>query len=484
LDNNNDAFALLVPTNWAWPLEGQRIDDAFPKYRAWVNSGRPTTTEWYYFPRTDRYKDKSLNTGGVQAPVPVWKDIDDFDANDKSRYVYVFDPKLFTYGQNAFLAPTSVATTAAVITQNTPTPMPSASGTSNLYPIALNKNTLTGKNPGDSLGDIYCGGSSGNFGWLSWDGDGSAPRLATSLEIPGDSDTYENPNDEADHVIDIGDWIPGNTGISNSSAVRKNLNTLMSYDIVVPVWDAVTGSGANTQYKVYAFAKVRITDYVLPNQNRITATYLGYATPQGAPSTQPTVAPTPTPTPTATPTPAPSSAPTASPTASPTAAPTATPGSVPHSNDLLNFAIHASKLSGKRVGQSLGTVEAGTGANNFCWVTWNGNNNESTWRANCVNPGRSETYNNPNNSSDHHIDPGDRLVAFTDVPNNGTNRGKIDAIDNTSLVIPVFSSVVSGGQVAVSGFCKVKITDRALNGSNDELTLTFMGYCESDGSSL
>jgi LruC domain-containing protein len=467
LDNNKDAFALLVPSNWSWPLEGQKIDDAYPKYRTWVNSGRPATTDWYLFPITDRYKTASLNTGGKVAPSPAQNNasIHDYDANNQDRYYYVFDPKLFANGAGAFIGPVATATAGTIVAQPTPTPTVMPSGSTTLYPIALNKNSLTGKNPGDSLGDIFCGGASGNFGWLSWDGDGSAPRLATSLAVPGDSDTYINPDNAGDHTINIGDWIRGNTGISNSSAVRSNLNKLMNYDIVVPVWDSCTGSGANAKYHTYAFAKVRITDYVLPGQNRITATYLGYADSMGIPSAAPTA------TPTATPTPGPSA------TATPTPAPSA---SAIAAKDIQPLALNSNLVAGKSANASINNVNCGTGSSNFIWVSWTSDTSESKWRTNIAIPGIADTYTNPANSSDHHLDVGDRLYAFDDVSNTSSNRSELDGLIGKTIVVPLFNGV-TGGQIAVNGFAKVKITSRAINGSKDQLDFTFLKACDSAG---
>jgi hypothetical protein len=57
--------------------------------------------------------------------------------------------------------------------------------------------------------------------------------------------------------------------------VRKSLDTLKTIDIVVPVWDRAAKRGNGSLYRVTAFARVRITDYQLPKQNRITARFLG-----------------------------------------------------------------------------------------------------------------------------------------------------------------------------------------------------------------
>lgn len=149
-------------------------------------------------------------------------------------------------------------------------------GCANLYPIALSADTLSGKNPGAQLVDIYNGVQPGNFGWMSWEGSTNTPDLIARLTPPGNSHIYVNPYDADDHVISIGDWVSGSPGVANAGGVRSALDVLMTMDITVPVWDQATGNGSNALYRVANFARVRITDYHLPSENRISATFLGY----------------------------------------------------------------------------------------------------------------------------------------------------------------------------------------------------------------
>jgi hypothetical protein len=129
---------------------------------------------------------------------------------------------------------------------------------------------------GSVISDIYNGVQPGNFGWLTWAGSPNEPTLVDSLTPPGDSGTYSNPFNRDDHVVSVGDWVQGKPGISNSGQVRKALETLKQIDIVVPVWNQATRRGNNSLYHVVAFARVRLTDYRLPNQNRISARFLGF----------------------------------------------------------------------------------------------------------------------------------------------------------------------------------------------------------------
>jgi len=145
------------------------------------------------------------------------------------------------------------------------------------YPIALHIDTLAGVEVGQELEDIYNGAGHGNFGWLSWTGHPSVPALVASLTPYGDSDTYVNPDDPDDRALSAGDWVHGKPGVSNARSVRDALDTLESIVITVPVWDEATGQGNNLEYHVVGFARVQITDYRLPGQDRISAIYWGEA---------------------------------------------------------------------------------------------------------------------------------------------------------------------------------------------------------------
>jgi uncharacterized repeat protein (TIGR01451 family) len=145
-----------------------------------------------------------------------------------------------------------------------------------LYPIALHADMLAGVQAGTEIRNIYSGAGRGNFGWLTWTGDPSAPTLAHSLTPPGDSSTYVNPYDADDHAVSVGDWVYGKPGVSNSKTVRDALNDLKGHTITVPVWDKAAGHGSNLAYRIVGFASVRITSYRLAGWDRISAIFEGY----------------------------------------------------------------------------------------------------------------------------------------------------------------------------------------------------------------
>lgn len=233
-------------------------------------------------------------------------------------------------------------------------PTKSAFNQGGLIPIAVYQGTVAGATPGTMLPDIFNGSGSGQFGWLSWNGDGSAPYLAQMIQDPT-STVYNNPNNPNDHRLDPGDWVNGNTGVSNSSSVRAGMDSLIGVPVTVLLWDQASGG----DYHTSGFARVVMTAYSLPGK-WIRAEFLGLsdrdgnlvpstggstgsvvtppsagpvATPTPAPTSTPggtvSVAPSPTPTPDASALPSATPTPAASATAAPTATPTATPTPVP-----------------------------------------------------------------------------------------------------------------------------------------------------------
>jgi hypothetical protein len=142
----------------------------------------------------------------------------------------------------------------------------------------LSARTLVGKVAGDVLWNIDNGTGLDNFGWLTWAGSPNNPTLVQSLTPPGDSDTYINPYNAADHKVSPGDWVQGQDGAPNSSEMQAALNTLQTIDIVIPVWDIEQGTGSNILYRVVNFAGIRLLAYDLSDQDQISVLFLGYST--------------------------------------------------------------------------------------------------------------------------------------------------------------------------------------------------------------
>lgn len=137
---------------------------------------------------------------------------------------------------------------------------------------------------------IQNGSGSGNFGWLYWNTGipASSGTLADSLTWPGNSNDYTNhgqagggqpatplynwvvrgyvnPYDATDLAMNIGDWVPGDTGSVNSQAVRTALqaNITNNRTLRLPVWNNATGTGNNARYQITRFGIFRLRGYHL-----------------------------------------------------------------------------------------------------------------------------------------------------------------------------------------------------------------------------
>lgn len=164
--------------------------------------------------------------------------------------------------------------------------------TCDLYPLALHSQSLTNVAPGTLINDILNGAGAGNFGWLTWNGKNNVAYLVAGLTPPGNAHTYRNPHDRNDRQLSVGDWASGRPGLANSKAIRNALDKLKRWQITVPVWGATQGDGANAQYQIVNFALVRLIDYRLPGQNRISVRFLGYNPTCGQPHAPEAVADT------------------------------------------------------------------------------------------------------------------------------------------------------------------------------------------------
>jgi hypothetical protein len=151
-----------------------------------------------------------------------------------------------------------------------------------LWPIALSTETMAGWEPDDPPKDIYNGSGSGNFGWLHWPEDtraGNEGYLINELYNPNlaatdfeDACESEKPSDG---VLNAGDCVWGSTGISGSSDVKTALDYLITQPYIrIPVWDTAGATGSNGYYHIIGFALVRLTDYDLDNEKRISAQFV------------------------------------------------------------------------------------------------------------------------------------------------------------------------------------------------------------------
>lgn len=135
--------------------------------------------------------------------------------------------------------------------------------TSDLFPIAIDWDDFEYY----VTYDMYEGSGTANFGWLSWDGCGDVGCLVDWLSPGGWGGG-----------VSIGDWIPGNTGVSSAAAIVDALNALIGTPIIIVVWDQAAGSGAGGEYRVGGFATFVPEAFNLP-QKSISGRFIEWSIP-------------------------------------------------------------------------------------------------------------------------------------------------------------------------------------------------------------
>lgn len=156
-------------------------------------------------------------------------------------------------------------------------------GSCQLFPIALNAIALTGDGEDARYitRTVSYGTGNGNFGWLSWNSDILPETLVPSLTMPGNSNIYINPDNPADHIVSIGDWVSGRPEVSGNQAISSALDVFAAshYRMIVPVWDQATDQGNTLRYHVSGFAWIyAIEDYSVAQPNHLSFRYWGPAT--------------------------------------------------------------------------------------------------------------------------------------------------------------------------------------------------------------
>lgn len=102
---------------------------------------------------------------------------------------------------------------------------------------------------------------SGNFGWLFWRGQNSSAEVLAN--------NMNNAENGVSGTWSVGELIPGNTGVSATSAVlqalRDRIDGVKPKSVVVPVYDEFSGTGNNARYRIVGFAKFEITCFRFGN---------------------------------------------------------------------------------------------------------------------------------------------------------------------------------------------------------------------------
>ena len=138
----------------------------------------------------------------------------------------------------------------------------------NLLPIAVEEFSFE-FNKVYKIWDKETMAAPGNFGWLDWNGGSrSLMELANYICNPGLSGEWE-----------VGSWVPGSPGVKIGQPVRTCLNKWIGQPVTIPIYDAVTGAGANTKYRIAGFAQFVIEGYNFKGSNKyILGRFVRYVT--------------------------------------------------------------------------------------------------------------------------------------------------------------------------------------------------------------
>jgi hypothetical protein len=154
-----------------------------------------------------------------------------------------------------------------------------ATQSSGLFPIALTKDAFKDSNGIPVYGqdyNIWDGKleSPGNFGWVNWSDRGTVEPAYYSGQPPQQNTSQTNlannmHNPERSGLWNIGEWLDGTTGnMFNSNKVVDELtmrkNGTLPSSVIIAIYDQLDGTGATNKYKIYGFARFRITDFGSP----------------------------------------------------------------------------------------------------------------------------------------------------------------------------------------------------------------------------
>lgn len=103
-----------------------------------------------------------------------------------------------------------------------------------------------------------CGGASGNWGIIDFNG-GSNP---TGEVIDWILNGYNGPISNSPPV-----YIPGQPGAPSPGSLEAAMNSVLDDEIVIPVYDLLSGSGSTAEFRVMGFLSTKICGWKFQNRN-------------------------------------------------------------------------------------------------------------------------------------------------------------------------------------------------------------------------
>lgn len=112
--------------------------------------------------------------------------------------------------------------------------------------------------------DLGCLSAAGNWGVMDFDG-GSNPAGDTEKWV---RDGYDGPISVAPPV-----FIDGDPGFPSPGKLKDAMTSILDDEIVLPVFDQVTGTGANSKFRLTGFISVQLCAFAFNNKGGLGSCY-------------------------------------------------------------------------------------------------------------------------------------------------------------------------------------------------------------------
>jgi Flp pilus assembly protein TadG len=100
---------------------------------------------------------------------------------------------------------------------------------------------------------------------------GTCKSGPSGSDLPGGygwvRDSNDSNPDDCNVTPSVGDLLPDDTGLPGTPH-SCNLNTLLGKDILVPIYNSLTGTGTNGIYKIYGFGEFHLTGFFFSNSEK------------------------------------------------------------------------------------------------------------------------------------------------------------------------------------------------------------------------
>jgi len=111
--------------------------------------------------------------------------------------------------------------------------------------------------------DFGCGGASGNWGMMDFDGDDKQLPEGANEALQWIKDGYNGPISIAPPI-----YIPGETGAPEPGKLEDAMNAMLDDEIVIPVYDLLSGNGSNAQFRVVGFLSIKVCGWKFNNTKK------------------------------------------------------------------------------------------------------------------------------------------------------------------------------------------------------------------------